>query len=84
MPGPASKFLCLGLQEWGQSEHVRRTAIDEFLTAAGFRLPKDRAVADQWLKNVQSLLKRGKFEDEIEQLNQFIELHKAGMAAQNA
>ena len=64
----AEQFLCLGLQSWGQSQERIDAAVDGYMRAAGFDLEKDRDKAKRWLNSVLGDLRRGKFEDEVQQL----------------
>lgn len=62
------QFLCMGLQSWGQSKERIEQAVDGYLESAGFNLERERVIATDWLQGVVADLRRGKFDDEIEQL----------------
>lgn len=60
----AQKYLLLGIQHWGQSEHERQKATNAYLEAAGFRPGEGH----EWLADIHQNLVRGKFEHELDQL----------------
>jgi hypothetical protein len=62
----ASRYLSLGVQNWGQPAGKRKEAEREYIEAAGFRHGSKEG--KEWLKGVMLKMKWGKYETEAEQL----------------
>jgi hypothetical protein len=75
----ASRFLLRGIQDWGQSAADREQATRDYVNAARYVFGSREGNA--WLDGVLLKLRRGKFEDELEQLTSAIdERSKRGRA----
>lgn len=62
----AQHYLLRAIQNWGQPDGDRQEAKRAYLTAAGFDLPADDEIAEQWLADLLRHLPRGKFEVEVD------------------
>lgn len=62
----ARTFLLTGIQDWGQSAADREQAMRDYVNAGRFVFGSREGNA--WLDGVIAKLRRGEFNDEVEQL----------------
>lgn len=70
----AHTFLLQGIQHWGQTAEQREKATREYVSAAGLKFGTTEA--NEWLASILKNLRRGKFEDEIQQLQAAIAVRR--------
>ena len=75
----ARSYLGMGIQSWGQTAEQREKATREYIKAAGLMFGSSEAT--EWLSGVLRGLRRGRFEDEVEQLVAALKSRRSAAAA---